>query len=198
MQKVSFKISKEGNKMIGSVLRLIKTYFGAWKWKGKTSCQGPTGITGKTGISFVSQVMRKIKFRMWHNEWKQMIYLTNGSKIDTYFLIITADDVVLEFDNSENHKKHFYQSLNEIIPMQFTDLLDKNGKEIYEGDIVNIDDTLRGGYIDFRDMVIFRDGEFTLKGNDKGFSLFRILNAYPKSWIEIIGNIYENPELLKT
>ena len=62
--------------------------------------------------------------------------------------------------------------------MQFTGLKDKNGKEIYEGDIVkNIDRVFE---------VTFKDGYFSIIHNKKGLL-----------YCEVIGNKYENSELLK-
>ena len=66
---------------------------------------------------------------------------------------------------------------------QFTGLHDKNGKEIYEGDIIRHKDMVKPYH------VIYDGHQFT--PNDG----FRSL-SYPKHW-EVIGNIHDNPELLK-
>ncbi len=65
--------------------------------------------------------------------------------------------------------------------MQFTSLHDKNGKEIYEGDIIH--DPLTGK----RYPVVFENGAFRTNGLVE-------CNAFPND--EVIGNIYENPDLL--
>ena len=70
--------------------------------------------------------------------------------------------------------------------MQFTGLLDKNGKEVFEGDILSHDDT-NGRYED-ESMLGKRR---IVKWNEKNGGF----NLHPKHW-EVIGNIYENPELL--
>lgn len=105
--------------------------------------------------------------------------------------------------------------------MQFTGLLDKNGKEIYEGDVIVYPDT----YSDYVDVgvggygvkvaeteensfaeVLFQEGTFGLlcpKGSEtlgKGFhSFWWIVNEYgfELSELEVIGNIYENPDILE-
>ena len=68
--------------------------------------------------------------------------------------------------------------------MQFTGLLDKNGTEIYEGDIT-----------DAGEVVTFENGIFgtTYNGNRQGLSM---LSEKRCSVVAIIGNIYQNPELI--
>ena len=79
--------------------------------------------------------------------------------------------------------------------MQSTGLVDKNGKEIFEGDIVNI----TKGFDNFMDEVFYDEElcSIRLKGYSNDYCDFA-------DWIregfefEVIGNIYENPELLKS
>lgn len=73
-----------------------------------------------------------------------------------------------------------------VVVLQFTGLLDKNGNEIYEGDITNS--------IEWEDKpreVIFWEGCFCHKREDGNGHIFN-----PKK-VEIIGNVWENPELIK-
>lgn len=76
--------------------------------------------------------------------------------------------------------------------MQFTGLHDKNGKEIYEGDILKLHQPMytgrSGGYIEFSEPL----GAFVIKMPGAVF-----MNWENKKFYEVIGNIYENPELLK-
>lgn len=76
--------------------------------------------------------------------------------------------------------------------MQFTGLLDKNGKEIYEGDILSVPVQNGAKY-----EIVFNEGGFTVKNIDSKGSTpasNEYLKVYAKQE-EIIGNIYENPEL---
>jgi len=76
-----------------------------------------------------------------------------------------------------------YGSQTDLHLMQFTGLIDKNGKEVFEGDII---ERL------YRYEVRFKNGYF-FGYNKKGcLSVFEIRND-----MTVIGNIYENPELLK-
>ena len=114
--------------------------------------------------------MRTIRFRAWFE--KEMIY--EGQNYgDT---ICIDKDFIFRFENI----------------MQFTGLKDKNGKEIYEGDIVEgINDSSfevsfkKGCFIG----IVIKVDKFEYKYLE--YSLHNLEN------IEIIGNIYENPELLK-
>lgn len=73
--------------------------------------------------------------------------------------------------------------------MQYTGLKDKNGKEIYESDIVIYDAAKEAGYPKLeRNVVIWYRDSFQL-------SMYSA-NWYDWSEMEIIGNIYENPELM--
>lgn len=73
--------------------------------------------------------------------------------------------------------------------MQFTGLLDKNGKEIYEGDIIKFPDGIA--------VVNFNEGSFVLEGVESFYKIsIRYNFTYHIKSCEVVGNIYENPELL--
>ena len=97
----------------------------------------------------------------------------------------------------------------EVIPRtigQYTDLNDKNGKKIFEGDLFQMED-------DIIAVVIFEDGGFRLKsygicgtftenGFDEDGGGYGIIECEPIDWyyihdMEVIGNIHDNPELLR-
>ena len=124
--------------------------------------------------------MRKIKFRAWDKE--KMIY--RGS----------CDEYWCDFGNCKVY--HTTPVDHAFYPiMQFTDLKDKNGKEVYEGDIVSI---FKGcpSIVKFGVQDIGNDfqgvGFYTEEKNGSIFSIFG------GGDIEVIGNIYENPELLES
>jgi len=86
----------------------------------------------------------------------------------------------------------------QVIAMQFTGLKDKNGKEIYEGDIVNFENRIKGKLIG---TITFEASAFIIGCNSLNDS-YDLLIDYTNSErfcedIEVIGNIYENPELMK-
>lgn len=103
------------------------------------------------------------------------------------------------FDDSINYRfDHFWTSADEDVEfMQSTGLKDKNNVEIYEGDVINCRNSFRnpmtgsGSLSINRDFkIIFENCEFKAEGFD-----IRLKNIL--SYSEVIGNIYENPELLK-
>lgn len=71
---------------------------------------------------------------------------------------------------------------------QFTGLLDKNGKEIYEGDIITFDNHLQGV-----SQVVYDYAGFDVVSNNYKTTLRPMMNNH----IRVIGNIHDNPELLK-
>jgi uncharacterized phage protein (TIGR01671 family) len=126
--------------------------------------------------------MREIKFRVFNHGIKAMynVYGFNQRTIQW-----CNDDGSLggSFSYGKNNKKLFTL-------LQYTGLKDKNGKEIYEGDIL--------GRIGFFHKVVINDGtNFYSYSVNNPQSIF-ILNKFSiDGYDEIIGNIYENPELLK-
>jgi len=110
--------------------------------------------------------MREIKFRAWNPH----------EKIMDFDELIPAQEVW--FDEG-------------TILMQYTGLKDKNGREIYEGDVVEVvGHAWRDDWGGIEEVVSWReDGHFFPFGDDD--------YAFTGENVKVIGNIYENPELLK-
>ena len=129
--------------------------------------------------------MREIKFRAWDKKCIE-VYGTGMSYGEPEYF---DDMLAFRFNHFESDNP------SEIIYEQFTGLCDKNGKEIYEGDIIQ-DSTFkdRGSYI----MAVEWEKEaasFVLTRNGWAFRHYFYESSNPDD-CEVIGNIHENPELL--
>lgn len=129
------------------------------------------GCMGRTGAVFTLNTMRSIKFRAWDKNFKKMFYEGFGvSAKGTYYIESTSKDIEI---------------------MEYTGLKDKNGKEIYEGDIVN-------SYYDKPFIIEHTIGNH-IKTTGHGETAQEYISGFVFQYdsVEVIGNIYENPELLK-
>lgn len=133
--------------------------------------------------------MREIKFRAFNKAERKMCRVVS---IDfTGFITVRFPEFEHESDDYNDQ-----MLIEEFEPlMQYTGLKDKNGKEIYEGDIVETV-TASGNPFGTIDVVRYQDGGFKLVDDTDSLLPIYIGDKEVIS-IEIIGNIYENPELLE-
>ena len=141
--------------------------------------------------------MRGIKFRLWDKDYNYMIEPEDIHPRVTSECI-TGDGKVLEVIENNSYMGtdiSFEDIYNNRILMQYTGLKDKNGKEIYEGDVVKVSEEY-GGHAYSPLVVDFKDSCFVLRRINY-MSDYNPMFKYDFTQVyEIIGNIYENPELL--
>lgn len=109
------------------------------------------------------------------------------------------EEWAISYHNDENERRYVSQVIPETVG-EFTGFTDKNGKKIFEGDIVKtkyFGKLSANGQANFADYDIFEisydNGGFCIENELRQFSL-RILDN--SSWLEVIGNIHDNPKLI--
>ncbi|MCC2453308.1 YopX family protein [Bacillus cereus] len=128
--------------------------------------------------------MREIKFRAWVLKDEALDGLMENT---------------MEYDVESFHDPLYEYKRKNIILMQYAGLKDKNGKEIYEGDILDLsleDDSA------LRCEIVYQAPSFCRKWHRANTIHLRQREIEPMAWnthilYEVIGNIYENPELLE-
>ena len=138
--------------------------------------------------------MREIKFRAWDKQNKQMLLWVGSYDVGLFGIFADNHILINHIIDCEDHQEldqsPFHIDNYEL--MQYTGLKDKNGKKIYEGDIIKW-------------CVWDHKVEWEKHSASYGaYALSDIIDIYsmkldPHNWMdaEVIGNIYENPELLK-
>ena len=125
--------------------------------------------------------MREIKFIAWDKERKRW---TNYS---------IADDLPRFYDKHTGCWKTDREG-ERFILCQYTGLKNFNGKEIYEGDIVRSEWFL--GWIGVA-KYLDNNQSFVFESIDKNYRGSRVSLGRTEQYVKILGNIYENPELLE-
>lgn len=120
---------------------------------------------------------RELKFRAWMNEenkWTDYLEYDNG---------------IWHARIRSNRFDRVWNDTGNITVEQYTGLRDKNGKEIYEGDIVTIEPYTKPFKVVFDKQYASFAGDNSTAG--------RLFNSLYSSDYEVIGNVHENIELLK-
>ena len=125
--------------------------------------------------------MREIKFRAWDKLKKKVVEVAGVNFVE---------GIVMLWKNVGSVRSTYYAELDSVELIEFTGLKDKNGTEIYEGDILS-----REAFL-----------SWLVKWHDGGFVSENITGVYEKRHYpltqascdqrEVIGNIYENSELI--
>jgi len=125
--------------------------------------------------------MREIKFRAWDKVCREMFYnseLANGD------MMVICLDGEIQLSDDDTYKP------DDFILMQYTGLKDKNGKEIYEGDVLHCD-----GFWNLYAVWDEENARFAFLCTDWVVTQGHPIQPHISNHC-IIGNIYENPELL--
>ena len=151
---------------------------------------------------------REIKFRVWDKTTDTMFEDNKNTDItiEVYREMVDINGIPIDYENE-----------CEAVLMQYTGLKDKNNKEIYEGDILkeengDLDVCLYLEVVASYGFVPIEIYMYNYKEQGESINELSLVeemykeydiqcfprNLTPRDYLEVIGNIYENPELLKT
>jgi uncharacterized phage protein (TIGR01671 family) len=146
---------------------------------------------------------REIKFRIWDKQYKKWLENSSSLHCNSNWTICPFTGNVVDYvetcdENGENFSaspaNDYYWEDGKLIKepryitQQYTGLKDKNGKEIYEGDIISGEfyDTEYHHVETIKHEVVFNNGAYNIASSN-----------WHKPTLEIVGNIFENKKLLK-
>lgn len=139
--------------------------------------------------------MRTIKFRAWDKEYEKMTYFDDEDYEYNPPLVFRLDQVFKKNSNYDDYEDFEYNDITDKVEvMQYTGLHDKNGKEIYEEDIVFIKGDTE--LLDIKGKVEYSNGfaQYIITNTGDIINEAEPLGDYED--IEVIGNVFENKELL--
>lgn len=127
------------------------------------------------------------KFRAYFNKYKRMIYSIG---------VVNENTILVDFNGDGNLETIFLT--NDISLMKYSGLKDKNGNEIYEGDVCRWTDSEAFDGEIISDVFIARYSDEYLKWIGENNNSYDDLYDFTDDrQLELIGNIYENPKLLE-
>ena len=148
--------------------------------------------------------MREILFRgkrIDNGEWVegQTVVVIHQDDNDLIFMPQHGEDVKADpMVGNDRALTSIYGNYYQILPQtveQYTGLTDKNGKKIFEGDIVKHES---GATVLFHKVVFERRNGCAYFGAVMGeYETWGFCNSFPPTLVEIVGNIHDNPELLE-
>lgn len=135
---------------------------------------------------------RKFKFRVWDSQQKKLWYVGERNGFEYYNVSL---DICQSWEVSRARMCYGHSRNTGDVLMQWTGLKDKNGCDIYEGDILEVDFptwNLHG----VRVVARWDAPSFVFDNQVENWT--EELKGYIQSRYKVIGNIYENPDLIKS
>lgn len=131
-------------------------------------------------------MIREIKFRAWINDYQRMIQISHMQEADQGVMYYFTDSERMGFYDLDDPENAL---------MQFTGFYDCEGIPIYEGDLVSVYPTY-DGWEAVRE-ITFDEGGWHVYADEYIMPLYRLIDGPQESKVKVLGNKYQNPELLK-
>ena len=132
-----------------------------------------------------------MKYKLWDKENKEFLEDT----WETEYAVLKNGNIIEIYDNGFG-EGYSISDLENIEVLQFTGLQDRNGKEIYEGNILKYNFPY-DGRLKHVSPVKFLETEASFGIKDRYENEIPLYRITANNYFEVVGNIYENPELLE-